>query len=123
MRNAVGISPKQGLLSGLRSNTTAGQVAKGQAMSAASNASMNQQQQNQQFGLQQMQQESQLRQQQAANNQRAQVNRTQEQTQQLGMESRNRAFDTGLRYDYAQLRKRQGMAWKQAALNAFARDM
>lgn len=123
MRTAVGFTPKTGLLSGLRSNTTASQAAKGQAMAGAADAEMERQQQNQQFGTQQMQQASQLRQQQAANNQRAQINQVQEQTQQAGMESRNRAFDTSLSYDYAQLRKRQGMAWKQAALNAFARDM
>lgn len=122
MRTAVGFSPQQSLLSGLRAKGTAGQAAKGQAMAAAANAEMGREQQNQQFGVQQMQQESQLRQQDAANKQRATGNRLQEGLQQDALGSRKKVFDMGLGYDYARLRKQQKMAWKQAAFNEAVRQ-
>jgi hypothetical protein len=123
MKNAVGFTPKKGLLSGLRGDSNATQAARGQAMAASANAEMGRQQQNQQFGMEQMQQESQLRQQDARNQQQRAGNEIQEGVQEDALKSRKKVFDTSMAYDYAQLRKRQNMAWKQAALNAFARDM
>lgn len=110
------------LLGGLRSSNAA-QAARGQSMAGAAQLGMQQQQANQQLGLQAMQQDSQLRQQNAANQTQRLQNNMQERLGGEQLANRQNVFDTNMSYDYRKLQKSKGMAWKQAALNAFAQEL
>lgn len=114
------MTPK--LLNGLRTSSPAAQAAKGQSMAGQAQLGMQQQQANQQLGLQAMQQGSQLRQQQGANQAQQQQNNMQERLGREGLATRANVFNTNLGYDYQKLRKQKDTAWRQAALNAFARE-
>ena len=104
---AVGFSPQQRLLGGLSTKGNVGAFAKGQAYQAGAGLQMDREQKNQRFGLEQMQQQSDLRQKQNAISASRAGNETQEQLANEGLQSRKSVFNTGMQYDYAQLRKQQ----------------
>lgn len=119
---AVGYSPGGRLLSGLGQKGSVAAFGKGQAMKAAADLGLERQKANQQLGVEQMQQQSQLRQQQNSNTARQAQNKLQERSAADDLAGRQRLFDVGMNFDYAQLQKRQQMNLRQALLNQAARD-
>ncbi len=121
-QTAVGFKPEGRLLSGLNTKGPAGAMAKGMAMSAAADAGLKRETQNQEFGASQAQKDSQLRQQAAGIAAQSAQNASKQRMGSADLGSQGRAFDISMQSDYAQLRKRQEMNIRQALLNQFARE-
>jgi hypothetical protein len=91
-------------------------------MAAAAGLNLEAANQNQQFGLQQMQDESSLRQKDSQNKSQRAENESQGRMMKGALASRKNVFDTSMNFDYAGLRKRQGLQIQQALLNNLARE-
>lgn len=119
---AVGFKPGNSVLAGLKRSGDAGAFAKGQGMAAAAGLNLEASKQNQQFGVQQMQDDSRLRQQDSQNKSQRAENESQGRMMKGALDSRKNVFDTNMAFDYAGLRKRQGLQIQQALLNSMMGD-
>lgn len=106
------------MLAGLKRSGDVGAFAKGQGMAAAAGLNLESANQKQQLGVQQMQDDSRLRQQDSQNKAQRAENDSQSRMMKGALDSRKSVFDANMAFDYAGLRKRQGLQIQQALLNS-----